>query len=308
MENLSNKFGYRMSKFNKIQKILFYAFCVILFLIIFDFLFLSAPWDFPPGAVVRIEPGMSLRSISNILERQHIIRSKVAFESAVIILGGERRIISADYLFEKKLSLWQVAERIVGVGHRMAPVSVTIPEGFDVNQIGATFSLVLKNFNKTRFLALATKLEGYLFPDTYFFSTSAGAENVVQSMSDNFKKKITPLLPGIISSGKTERDIITMASLIEREAKGDTDREVISGILWKRIAINMPLQVDSDPETYKIRGLPMNPIGNPGLLAIKAAINPQSSPYLYYLHDKNGNIHYAINFTEHSKNKLKYLQ
>jgi UPF0755 protein len=226
----------------------------------------------------------------------------------VIILGGEKRIISADYLFENKLPVWQVATRIVGVGHRMAPVSVTIPEGFDVNQIGATFSMVLKNFNKTRFLALATKLEGYLFPDTYFFSSSAGAENVVQSMSDNFKKKITPLLPGIISSGKTERDIITMASLIEREAKGDTDREVISGILWKRIAINMPLQVDSDPETYKIRGLPMNPIGNPGLLAIKAAISPQSSPYLYYLHDKNGNIHYAINFTEHTKNKLKYLQ
>jgi UPF0755 protein len=98
-----------------------------------------------------------------------------------------------------------------------------------------------------------------------------------------------------------------MASLIEGEAKGDIDRGIISGILWKRIKIGMPLQVDASPETYKVKGLPKSPIGNPGIKTIEAAINPQNSPYFYYLHDKNGNIHYAKTFTEHEANIKKYL-
>ena len=126
-------------------------------------------------------------------------------------------------------------------------------------------------------------------------------------MSDNFEKKITPSSANYFS-GKTEKEIIIMASIIEREAKGDTDRGIISGILWKRIQIGMPLQVDSAPETYKTKGLPDSPIGNPGLKAIEAAINPQSSSYLYYLHDKDGNIHYAKTFAEHEVNIEKYLK
>ena len=70
----------------------------------------------------------------------------------------------------------------------------------------------------------------------------------------------------------------------------------------------MPLQTDAAPETYKVKGLPKNPISNPGLEAINSAINPQNSSYLYYLHDKDGNIHYAKNFEEHKANKLKYLK
>jgi UPF0755 protein len=307
MENLPNELGHGVSKLDKIQKTIFYLFCAFLFLIYFYFLFLSAPGDFPLGAVAKIEPGMSLRSVSSILKREHIIRSRVAFESFVIIFGGEKHIISADYLFENKLTVWQVARRIGGGEHHMAPIVITIPEGFDINQIADTAGLKLTNFNKAQFQLEAKGLEGYLFPDTYFFLTNANETDVIKSMSDNFEKKITPLLEDIVSSGKTEKDIIIMASIIEREAKGDMDRGVISGILWKRISMGIPLQVDADRETYKVKGLPENPIGNPGLLAIKAAIHPQSSPYLYYLHDKNGNIYYAKNFTEHKKNILKYL-
>jgi UPF0755 protein len=186
-------------------------------------------------------------------------------------------------------------------------ISVTIPEGFNADQIGNVFAPKLANFSRTQFLSEAEGLEGYLFPDTYFFLTTATEKNVIESMSENFRKKIIPFLPQITSSGQNEKDIIIMASIIEREAKGETDRRVISGILWKRLSIGMPLQVDSVPETYKIKGLPENPIGNPGLGTIQAAIHPQSSPYLYYLHDKNGNIHYAKTFTEHQANIKKYL-
>ncbi len=127
-------------------------------------------------------------------------------------------------------------------------------------------------------------------------------------MSKNFDKKIGPLLGEFGSFGKSEREIIIMASLVEREAKGDEDRAVISGILWKRLEIGMPLQVDAAPITYKERGLPKSPISNPGLLAIDATIHPELSPYLYYLHDKDGIIHYARNFEEHKANRLKYLK
>ena len=109
-------------------------------------------------------------------------------------------------------------------------------------------------------------------------------------------------------SKRSFEDIIIMASIIEKEAKGDADRAMISGILWKRISIGMPLQVDAAPETYKSRGLTKSAISNPGLEAIKSAIYPQKSPYLYYLHDKNGGIHYAKNFSEHQSNEQKYLR
>jgi UPF0755 protein len=300
--------GYPVFNIRKIKKIVFYAVGLIVFLSLFCFLFFSAPGNFPLGTVVKIEPGMSLHSVSSVLKKQHIIRSRLAFEILVIIWGGEKHIISADYLFENKLPVFEIARRIAGGKHHMAPVVVTIPEGFDVNQIGDIATLELANFNKTEFLLGARDKEGYLFPDTYFFLNNADEIDVIKSMSDNFEKKINPLLSEIISSGQTGKDIIIMASIIEREAKGEIDRGVISGILWKRISIGMPLQADSAPETYKVKGLPKSPIGNPGLEAIKVAIHPQSSPYFYYLHDKNGNIHYAKNFSEHTKNKSIYLK
>ena len=98
-----------------------------------------------------------------------------------------------------------------------------------------------------------------------------------------------------------------MASIIEKEARG-SDRGVISGILWKRLSLGRALEVDAAPETYKVKGLPKAPIANPGLAAIKAAIHPENSPYFYYLHDADGNIHYAKSFEEHKRNKELYLK
>ena len=290
------------------KKPFFYVLGSIVFLFFFYFFFFSAPGDFPSGVVVSVEPGMSLRSISSVLKNEQIIRSRVVFESFVILFGGEKHLISADYLLPNKLPVWQIAWRIASGEHRVPAVSVTIPEGFDLDKIGNTFALKLVNFNKDQFLLKAKDLEGYLFPDTYFFLSNSNETDVIKSMSDNFDKKISPLLPEIASSGENEKDIIIMASLIEGEAKGDMDRGIISGILWKRIKIGMPLEVDSAPLTYKTKGLPMVPIGNPGIKAIEAAIHPENSPYLYYLHDKDGNIHYAITFAEHEMNIKKYLK
>ena len=134
------------------NKNIFYVLSAFTFLALFYILFFSAPRDFPLKAVVEIEPKMSLRSVSSILKKQHIIRSMLAFESFVTIFGAESHIMSADYLFENKLPVWEIARRIAKGEHRMAPIAFTIPEGFDIEQIGDVFASKLSNFNKAEFL------------------------------------------------------------------------------------------------------------------------------------------------------------
>ena len=308
----SNKFGQKLSKLNKIEffekKFFSFLFGAIIFLVFFNFLFFSPPSDFLVGTIINIEEGSSLRSISKDLKMNNIIRSRVTFETFVIIFGGEKYIASGDYLFENKASVFEVARRVSTGERHLAPVKVTIPEGFNVSDISKVFVLKLPNFNEETFLLEAGVKEGYLFPDTYFFFTTDNEKDVLSVMSNNYERKILPLRSKIISIGKTENEIITMASLIEEESKGDIDRKLISGILWKRLSIGMPLQVDAEHSTYKTKGLPKYPISNPGIKSIEAAIYPEISNYLYYLHDKEGNIHFAKTFVEHKINKLKYLK
>ena len=306
--NFEHNVKHRVFNIEKNKKVVFYAVCVIVFFVFFHLLFLSAPVDFPVGTVIKIEQGSSLRSVSWKLKDEHIIRSRLAFEAFVIIFGEEKHIIFSDYYFKNKLPVYEIARRIAKGEHHLALIAVTIPEGFNTAKIANTFASKLSNFNKDKFILEAKGLEGYLFPDTYFFFATADETDVLEFMNKNFNKKIKPFQTLIIKANKKEKDIIIMASLIEGEAKGELDRGFISGILWKRLALNMPLQVDVAPETYKIKGLPKSPIGNPGLEALKAALYPQNSSYFYYLHDKNGNIYYARTFEEHRQNVLKYLK
>lgn len=289
------------------KNIFLYGFGIILISFFGYFLFLSAPSSFPKETLINIDSGTNLRGLSSKLKQEHIIRSRIAFEAFVILYGGERHIAEGYYFFKSKLPVFEIGRRVSRGEHHLALVKVTIPEGFTIDQIAETFSAKLANFTKGKFLEEAKNKEGYLFPDTYFFLVTDNEQAVIDYMSKNFEKKIQPILPEIVSFGKSEKDVIIMASLVEREASGDADREIISGILWHRLSIGMPLQVDAAPVTYKEKGLPESPIANPGLLSIKATIHPQNSAYLYYLHDKEGIIHYARNFEEHKANKLKYL-
>ncbi len=278
----------------------------MLFLLVFLF-FLNAPVDFPSGSIISINPGDSLRAVSYKLKQNNIIRSRLFFEAFIILYGGEKHIITADYFLEDKLPVYKIARRIERGERHLAPIKVTIPEGLTPVEMAQIFSAKLPDFNTENFLVIAKNLDGKLFPDTYFFLTDADEIRVVKSMKENFDKKINALRSEISLSGKSEKDIIIMASLVEGEAKGDNDRAYIAGILWNRIRIGMALQVDVSPETYKMRGLPRNVVGNPGLKAILATLHPQKSDYLYYLHDKDGVIHYAKTFTEHNVNIKKYL-
>lgn len=293
---------------------------------------LSAPSDFAAPRIVTIEEGSTLTGIARELKETHVIRSETLFNMFAITFAGDRKLPAGDYAFEHPALVYDVAWRIARGSFGISRKKVTIPEGTTVYEAAAIFERSLAGFDRNTFLGLAEGKEGYLFPDTYFFFSNTKPVEIIRTMEDTFDQRITELLPEIERSGKTLDQIITMASIIEREADKSADRRVVSGILWKRIKIGMALQVDaaflyakektessrevtlddlkmeSDYNTYTHRGLTPTPIGNPGLDAITAALRPDVSPYLYYLHGADGAIHYARTFEEHKENKRKYLK
>jgi UPF0755 protein len=316
--------------FARYKKHLVVGLAVIALLFIF-FRTMSAPRDFPSPTIITIPYGTSLTSISALLADDHIIRSPFVFQSFAILFSGDRTIAAGDFAFESSEPVYQVAWRIAHSQYGIARKRVTIPEGSTVRDIAGIVSKQLINFDSEGFIALAEPKEGYLFPDTYFFFTNAKPETVVSVMEDNFTTRTEPLAGEIAASKHSFADIVTMASVIEREANKPDDRRVVAGILWKRLAAGMRLQVDapffylrqgiggddvtvSDLEsdspynTYTHAGLTPAPIGNPGLDSIIAALEPTTSAYWYYLYDPAGTIHYAATFDQHKTNKAKYLK
>ncbi len=216
--------------------------------------------------------------------------------SAIIIFGGFF-LAHKIYSYIKRINQKPLEE-----------ATITIPEGFTILQMGEAFQRA-GLFSKNDFIKAAAVDEGFLFPDTYRLYKNSTPQQVVAKMQGNFNKKITPDILSIVAGQKkTLNDIIKMASILEEEASSTADRKIISGILWKRIDLGIPLQVDSATSTYLYKELPVAPISNPGMDAIFAAIYPTKSSYLFYLSDKSGKIHYAKTFEEHKLNKYKYLK
>lgn len=291
--------------------------------------FLLAPATFPTPYQITIERGQSLFSISKELYDDGAIRSRRFFEMLMLSLGTDKNISHGEYYFDRPVSVIKVAMRITGREFGVERVKITFPEGFTNAQIAARLEKELHAFDRARFLELANKNEGYLFPDTYIFFPWTTPDMAFNTLRNTFDAKMEPLKKDIDASKRSFSDIIIMASLIEKEANGTDDREMIAGILWKRIDKGIPLQVDapflyilgkeskeltkedlaidSPYNTYKNKGLTPTSIGNPGIASIKAALNPKDSPYLYYLHDKDGTIYYARTYQEHLQNIKKYL-
>lgn len=282
---------------------------IALFIFGSSFVYLARPpKDFPIDSVYSIKSGSSLDSISRSLETEKIIRSKGIFQFFVILFAGDKGVKAGDYLFDKSLSAYELAKRMVLGRFSSTAVKITIPEGYTNQEIAQTLTEKLRNFDATKFEEMAKDQQGYLFPDTYFFFPTASPAEAIRVMRENFDEKIAAIQDEIDQAKRKFPDIIIMASIVEREASGKGDREIISSILWKRLLMKMPLQADAAPETYERQGLPEMPIANPGLDSIKAALSPSPTPYLYYIHDKSGNIHYAKSFEEHKRNIAKYLK
>jgi UPF0755 protein len=223
---------------------------------------------------------------------------------------------------------------------------LVVPEGYGLKDIEKSLlanenkaydisSLEANDFdNRFSFLKSApdsASLEGFLFPDTYEFSYGPDREEIAEKMLNNFDKKLIPgIRQEIEKQKKTIFEIVNMASLIEKEVKTKEDKEIVSGILWKRINSKMPLQVDatilyltkkegsnvsteetkidSPYNTYKYLGLPQGPICNPGLESIQAAVYPKTSAYWFYLSTPEGKTVFSRTLEEHNIAKFKYLK
>lgn len=293
-------------------------------------------------------------AIADRLEEEGIIRSSVAFHLFVRFHGVGQRLQAGSFLLGPRMSLAEIVE-ILRTG-KAQEIAITIPEGFTLKDIEAL--LVKKNVTKpvdvmdcarrcdfSSFDFLPKKLEeialseapggrveGYLFPDTYYIEpANFVAKFFLERMLGEFRKRVVDAFKDDFKkSGRSLHEVVTMASLIEEEAKTNSERPVIAGILWKRLDANAGLGVDatvryilgkstgtltasdlalnSPYNLRKFRGLPPGPIASPGLQSIRAALNPQQSDYWYYLHGKDGKVHYAVTNDEHNVNKAKYLQ
>jgi UPF0755 protein len=300
MDNDNFKFG---QKIKKIKIILLSILILVGFIFIFSYYFLSYPLG-SKDVIIHISSGQSVDSVVDELKDKKAIRNNLTLKVFIKFFKKGNGIIAGDYLIEKKSPVWVVAWQLGQGKHKIEPIKITIREGLTNIAIADLLADKLAGFRRDLFLSQIENMQGYLFPDTYFFFPHETPEEIVKKLSDNFNQRIK----NIDINNKNLRDVIIMASILEGEANGKEDIKIISGILWKRISLGMPLQVDVDKNTYEIKGLPVAPLNNPGLLSIESAVNPVSSPYLYYLHDKNGKVHYAINFEEHKNNINKYLK
>ncbi len=305
-----------------------FVFAITIFLIFFN-LFVRAPGNFPEKTIFSIREGQTLNEVAEELHSGGFVKSAFWFRNIIIVLKGERELKSGEYFFEKSHSAFKIANILIGGKFGLSPIRITIPEGLNIFEIAETLEGQIPNFDKYKFVRIAESEEGYLFPDTYFLTPNIKPEKLVEIMRENFYQKTSSIQDRLDNFNKPLEEVINMASIIETEARDKEARRIISGILWRRIEIGMPLQVDvtfkyingkntyqltsedlkidSPYNTYVYAGLPPGPIANPGLDAILAAIEPAETGYLYFLSDKAGNMYYAVSHSAHVENKRKYL-
>lgn len=294
-----------------------------------DFL-AQAPADFPTGEVITIPPGSGVKSIATLLEEKHIVQSHFLLYAVIYWYHDPKALKASTYRFSEPTDVYAVAQKLVTGDFVSNLIHFTHPEGERATEIAVHAKNILSNFDIDTFLRLAVPQEGKLFPDTYLVPPDFSATDLVKTMTDEYVKNVSPLRTKIASSTLTENEIITLASIIEREANSPESMRMVSGILQNRLKIGMALQTDASIEyilnkplneltakdleidspynTYSHKELPPTPIGNPGLVAITAVVEPTPSEFLYYITDHDGNFHYAKTFEEHKINVARYLK
>lgn len=305
------------------------------------------------SSAVTINPGDSLSVIASKLADQGLIRSTIAFRIYARVSGASRHLQAGVF----GLNPSQPVSEIIAVleSGKSQEFLVTIPEGYTVADIDAllarkglgqpgdiidcafhcdfsTFDFLPEKAAGTREQAIGSRIEGYLFPET--FSISPGdyvPKFFLERMLGTFRSRIVEgHADEIKKSGRPLVELVTMASLVESESRHDDERAVVAGILWKRLKNHIVLGVDattryvlgkptetltktdvetdSPYNTRRTQGLPPSPIASAGESSFVAALNPSESPYWYYLHGKDGAVHYAVTNDQHNLNRAKYLR
>ncbi len=291
------------------------------------------------GQTFVVKKGESLSSVAFRLQDEGLIRSGAAFKLLGRMQDLEDKIQAGSFRLKPSQSLEEIIDFLT---QGTQDIWLTFPEGWRKEEFARRLASNLANFDQEEFLNLAANHEGELFPDTYLLPREASASAVFQFLENNFQKRFDEdLVKQANQAGLSQKEVLILASLVEREAKHGGDRALVAGILLKRLEANWPLQVDatlqyalaekrclptsvdcdwwvtptatdkkidSPYNTYIYKGLPPTPICNPGLSAIEAVISPQDSEYWFYLSDLKGNMHYSQTVEEHNANIQEYLQ
>ena len=275
-----------------------------------------------------VEQGQGLRTVSQHLGEQHMVRFPMLFSFILLISDNQMAIKAGTYAIPVGESTYRIAHRLVHAKYNITPYKVTITEGSNIFQMAEILADHLPQFDTRKFVSLAGPYEGLLFPDTYLLSPDMSEADIVDILRDTFTQKTKDLFAAYNISEDDIYETVTLASLVEEETHIAADRPIVAGVLRNRLEIGMLLQVDvtfqyingknsynltvddlkddSPYNTYVHTGLPPTPISNPGLDSIRAVLEYTKTDYLYFLSSKNGVMYYARTFEEHIANR-KYL-
>ncbi len=305
---------------------------------------LERPYKAYDGAeqFVDISPGSSQAAMARKLKEAGVVRSEVTFRAAVWMRGAGRRLQAGEYRFDRPMSAAEVVDKI-----RRGDVYlqvITFREGLTIRQmselyesrsLGRTADFVAAARNAALIQAIdprAPDLEGYLFPDTYSLPRATTAAQLVDRMVGAFQKVLTLDLRGQAAArGLSVRELVTLASLVEKETARTEERPLVSAVYHNRLKIKMALycdptviyaleragrftgnltkedlQFDSPYNTYRYAGLPPGPIAAPGRASLEAAANPADVSYLYFVSRNDGSHVFANTLDEHNRNVYEY--
>lgn len=288
------------------------------------------PDNFRTPTSFTINPGDGVKTITAGLENTSVVRSKTLLYFMLTSLYDTKSIKASTYVFDEPMTTFAVAQKLVTGDFDTDLIKFTHIEGERATDIADHAQKMLTEFDTTQFLNRAIPLEGKLYPETYLIPKSFTADQLVDLMTKTFVEKTADIQPQIDSYKLSTQEILVLASILEREANSPESMRIVSGILQRRLAqgirlqadasieyvLNKPLkeltpkdlEIDSPYNTYKYKGLPPTPIGNPGLEAITAVVEPTPTDYLYYITDNDGVFHYAKTYDEHLDNVAKYLR
>jgi UPF0755 protein len=291
-----------------------------------------------PEQFVEIPQGSGPAAMGRRLEEAGVVRSAASFRLAVWMRGVGQRLQAGEYRFSEPMSVIEVVDKIARGDVHL--VSITFPEGWTIRQKAALYEKrgfgSAEEFreaagNESLIADLdpaARDLEGYLFPDTYSLPRTVSAGQLVERMVNGFRKALTP---EVIARGKERglsvRQIVTLASLVEKETAKPEERELVAAVYSNRLRIGMGMQadptviyalelmgryqgnltrenmrVDHPYNTYVYAGLPPGPIANPGRASLEAAVNPADVPYLYFVSRNDGSHVFSTTYEEHQRN------
>jgi UPF0755 protein len=287
-----------------------------------------------------VEPGQSFVSIAEGLERQGLIKSAFKFRLMARLEGLDRRLKAGEYglaASQTPLEILTLMERGRVRLHRL-----TIPEGLSIRQMAALVETsglaraedIISRTTDPAYVRLqripADTLEGYLFPETYFFPKTVGAEGILAAMLERFRSNFsTDWEQKAAEIGFSLHEVITLASIIEKETGDPSERPLISSVFHNRLKRGMRLETDPTViygikdfdgnltrkhletpgpyNTYIIKGLPPGPIASPGKKAIEAAVFPAQTEYLFFVSKNNGSHHFSSSLDDHNR-AVQYYQ